>query len=862
MLYGAAGLLALTLAGCGGGGGGTAASTTGSGTGGTSAAVTTIPTAAALTANDTATNPNAAFTAVLNAGVAPVTVNSPPKINFTVFSGGAVVKGLTASNVSVIMAKLVPGANGAADQWVSYTYRKETATSTVGPSGAPVMASAMQATTDSKQTDATLLAQQLAYNDAGYYTYTFKTDIKDTAQTNGVTFEPNLTHRVALQLSYTSSTGSTVSVNPYFDFTIDANGNAVAVTDAAKTRKVVDVSSCNECHQKLALHGGGRLDTQYCAMCHNPGTTDSNSGNVVDFGPMVHKIHAGEHLKDWFGTSYTIWGYRDSKHDYGEVTYPQPLKNCQKCHSGDKKDSAGKQLAAQGDNWKSRPTRTACGACHAGINFATGKGLTIADAEAGLTTSTYGHVGGIQADDKNCALCHSAAAIPVYHTTVDHTGANGRGGYPLNTATNTPTAGYPAGQGPSIPLASQLNLPSGVYKINFEIKQATVDTTTSKATVVYRVLKDGSPVTFNATGNLIDNVDGSPGVYVLYATTQDGITAPADWNGSKSASMKTLRDTAGAQTGPDASGYYTATIPTAIPADAKLVTAAVGVDYNGFVQLNHADYPKGIRLREPQFVMKVADGYAGRRSIVDNAKCNNCHGQLGVSPSFHSGARNNGEGCATGGCHDANKNTGHTGASNNYGGGWSVASKNMIHAIHAASKREQKFTYEATAAKPDGFGNVTYPGVLKNCETCHVSGGYDFSSTAAKAAADNFTLLWTTDAKTDMTNAGNVASIGLSPWISTSRNGGQADYRTDHLVSSPIASACFGCHDSSLAVQHMESNGGTLVRKLSTVSNVGTTAAPRPAVGATSTMAFSKTEQCMLCHASGKVADIKAMHAK
>jgi OmcA/MtrC family decaheme c-type cytochrome len=150
--------------------------------------------------------------------------------------------------------------------------------------------------------------------------------------------------------------------------------------------------------------------------------------------------------------------------------------------------------------------------------------------------------------------------------------------------------------------------------------------------------------------------------------------------------------------------------------------------------------------------------------------------------------------------------------------------------------------------------------VLKNCETCHVSGGYDFSSTAAKAAADNFTLLWTTDAKTDMSNPTSVASIGLSPWVNTSRNDGQADYRTNHLVSSPIASACFGCHDSSLAVQHMESNGGTLVRKLSTVSNVGTTTSPRPAVGAASTMAFSKTEQCMLCHATGKVADIKTMH--
>src|SRR5450759_2454449 len=70
---------------------------------------------------------------------------------------------------------------------------------------------------------------------------------------------------------------------------------------------------------------------------------------------------------------------------------------------------------ANGDNWKNVPSRLACGACHDGINFATGKGLTLADAAAGLTTSSYGHVGGIQTDDSKCALCHGPTAIPVYH---------------------------------------------------------------------------------------------------------------------------------------------------------------------------------------------------------------------------------------------------------------------------------------------------------------------------------------------------------------------------------------------------------------------------------------------------------------
>ena len=91
-----------------------------------------------------------------------------------------------------------------------------------------------------------------------------------------------------------------------------------------------------------------------------------------------------------------------------------------------------------------------------------------------------------------------------------------------------------------------------------------------------------------------------------------------------------------------------------------MVTVGFGINYNGFVQLNHASYPKGIRLREPGFAMKPVSSQTtsgGRSSANDN--CNSCHGQLGVKPSFHSGARNNGAGCAF--CHTPDTATGHTG---------------------------------------------------------------------------------------------------------------------------------------------------------------------------------------------------------
>jgi OmcA/MtrC family decaheme c-type cytochrome len=313
---------------------------------------------------------------------------------------------------------------------------------------------------------------------------------------------------------------------------------------------------------------------------------------------------------------------------------------------------------------------------------------------------------------------------------------------------------------------------------------------------------------------------------------QDGAPADGstvvDWNASQNVLVSDLAATQGA---PDASGWYTVEINKVIPDNAKMVTAGLGINYNGFVQLDNASYPKGIRLREPAFAIKTATGFTARRAVVSADKCNTCHGQLGIEPTFHSGARNNGEGCAM--CHQPNTAGGH-GAT-----GWSVSVKDMVHAIHASGKREQAFTYQATAANPTGFGDVGYPGKLNKCEKCHVAGSYDFSATANKAALPG--LLWTTDANGDISTA---PAYGLSPWVPK-----LANYSTDNLVSSPLSSSCFGCHDSKVAVAHMQDNGGTLVSLASSVS-----------IGGVRTNGFNKIESCMVCHASGKVADIKAVH--
>jgi OmcA/MtrC family decaheme c-type cytochrome len=868
---GLAALLVAGLAGCGGGDDGVAvvvppvvppAAAVG-------AAITT---AAALPASDTAVTPTAAFSVLQDAGLPIATTASPMKINFTVFSNGAVKTGLTLANFSVAIAKLVPGTNGAPDQWVNYIYRTEstaTAPNNVGSGagGTAALASALQATTDPKPAT---MVDQLVYNSDGYYTYTFSTDVRDPAfnangvKTNGVVFEPTRTHRVALQLSYVDAAGKTVLVNPYYDFKFVADGagyKAVALTNpATETRIMADINTCNTCHKQLQLHGGGRVDVQYCVMCHNAGTVDANSGNNLDLRSMVHKIHAGHLTKN----GLSIWGYGSTKHDYADVAFPQDIRNCSKCHS----DTAGAgtpNLTAQGDNWKSVPSRAACGSCHDGIDFATGGGTTI---NPGKLWASVGHVGGAQADDSKCAICHNAGNIPGYHVAVAPPN-------PLNAydtavgGNNNTNAAWLA--------SNDANLPAGAIKVSYDIKEVKV--VSGNPVMVFRLLQNGARKDLNtspAKTEIWDNFIGSPSAYFVFSVPQDGITAPADFNVSASGYIKKLWDGtatgtgAGTLSGPDADGYYTATLTgLTIPANATMLTGGLGFTYSlastqPLTQTNVAGYPMRA-CTNPAYaasgnicgglsvparnVVKVATGHTPRRAIVDNANCNQCHEKLGLftDANFHAGQRNDGTVCAF--CHNPNRTS----------SGWSADSSSYIHAIHGASKRTVPFNWHATATA--SFADVRFPGghdadsKLKRCETCHKPDTYDFKAPASLSAVSS--RLFRTVATGNLTAGG----ISISPYVSTASYGSGFSYNVGTgvttaaagttLVNSPIATACFSCHDGDLKNQP-----GTKVQDHIEQMGVGSIYKDR-------TTALAKSEQCLLCHgATSTIKPIKAAHGQ
>lgn len=152
-------------------------------------------------------------------------------------------------------------------------------------------------------------------------------------------------------------------------------------------REIVETASCNSCHNRLSEHGNLRRDVELCQTCHTSENVDPDTGEELDLPIMIHKIHRGSDLASvQNGTPYEIIGFNQSVHDYSTVAFPQPLQQCEKCHSG-----------PDADVWKSEPGKHLCTSCHDGVNFGT-------QPVAGLVD----HAGGPQADDSNCSVCHTS----------------------------------------------------------------------------------------------------------------------------------------------------------------------------------------------------------------------------------------------------------------------------------------------------------------------------------------------------------------------------------------------------------------------------------------------------------------------
>ena len=207
-----------------------------------------------------------------------------------------------------------------------------------------------------------------------------------------VGFDATKTHRVLLDMGgHAGPTGEAT-----FDFRPD--GTAVGT----QTRNIVETATCIKCHgPEFAGHGGDRVTVQGCVTCHSPGTYDPQSGESMEMAVMIHKIHAGNELTSVAGPDgkyyddpatavdeaadngkYAIWGNSNTRHSWENAAFPAVIANCESCHTG---------TVANVGNWRTVPSRAACGSCHDNINWATG---------AGHSSNR------IMTNDDTCAVCH------------------------------------------------------------------------------------------------------------------------------------------------------------------------------------------------------------------------------------------------------------------------------------------------------------------------------------------------------------------------------------------------------------------------------------------------------------------------
>lgn len=322
----------------------------------------------------------------LLATIESVEMHGTPVVTFRVVDGAQRV--FTAlPSADFTLAKLVPGSDGTPPHWQSYLNRVEQA----GTGDWPGTVATLQASSES--------TGDLENLGEGRYRYTFlaapgsleKPELWSelpASERADLRYDPIWTHRVGLQIGGASSGLPTANAIHTFQPATGLTSPSAAIRD----RRLVTQEACNRCHgDTLSAHDNRYIQVDSCVICHNPGTRDAQSGESLDFGVLMHRIHRGNQLPSVLGgKDYRLWGADFEVQDYSTVSHPQDVRHCTQCHD------PALTSATAGPSFATAPTRTSCGSCHDDVNFAVGHG------------GPSGNRVGPQHNDQLCSTCHSA----------------------------------------------------------------------------------------------------------------------------------------------------------------------------------------------------------------------------------------------------------------------------------------------------------------------------------------------------------------------------------------------------------------------------------------------------------------------
>lgn len=463
--------------------------------------------------------------------------------------------------------------------------------------------------------------------------------------------------------------------------------------------QIIDEAACDRCHNapRLMAHDN-RVGIQLCLACHAgdqneltptavvPAYQDPESGNDIDFRVMIHKIHTGASLPPAQpgGAPFFIVGFNptgavpipaDSVSDWSDVAFPPTVRYCQQCHQG------STTVAPQLDAWKTQASAKPCLACHIDVKFDGSAPVACQLGVHDFATPCNHAVSGTSITS-DCASCHAAGSpalgpdqvhVPAWQT------ANQRFKYVIAAATlgsdRKVTVQFSVvdpsnGNKPWIingtSADAPFTAPSGNSSLNVRFGWPTTEYTNDGSNVAY-----GQPDTVNALTKATP-VAGQTGVFQAVSNVA---------------------------------------VPAAVP------------DSDVTVAIDGHPYLNGERMPVTSAVSPLG---AQRRTVVDVARCDACHGLL----SAH-GSNRNGTTAVCVVCHNPNATDKAqrlaTPTSNppfaGVPGETSIDFKVLIHAVHAAAIRTG--TYEVY-----GFGHSVndfpspYPGQVGNCALCHVGTSY------------------------------------------------------------------------------------------------------------------------------------------
>jgi OmcA/MtrC family decaheme c-type cytochrome len=555
-------------------------------------------------------------------------VDLRPVVQFEVTDdSGSTVALSELTDARFILAHLVAAPAGSTARYLSYIDRIE------DPDGTPDSGDeALQANYDAARLNGLTQAAD------GTFTYKFEMALP-------VDYERGATHQIGGQFRRLSVIdGETYRENVAEAFRPDGR----TVTE---TREIVTTETCNSCHTRLSMHGNIRREVQLCILCHNAGTTDAQSGNTVDMAEMIHKIHRGADLPSVeAGDPYQIFGFRNSLHDYSTVHYPQEVENCTSCHVD----------APQADIYLTSPTIEGCASCHDRTWF-----NNIDQTPEGYTN----HVGGMHADNRLCAQCHTPTApgaSPIYEAHLLPSDSESAPGLALDIANVTTAA---KGEGTSLTI--DFTAVDGAGNPYTDLSEIDI----LAATVAYPV-----PEYQTNTRETIQSSFGGP----------DG-TVVSNGGGSYSYTF--------------ASGLPTGSLDTfAVALEGRVPFIFRGEEHEQGTATNGLTY----------FTLDGSDP-VDRRSIVDETSCNVCHEEVRMHGELRTGVNF----CVM--CHNPN-NSDIARRPAEAMPPETINFKDMIHLIHTGEELTSDYTVYGFGGVAHDFTHVRFPGARQECNICHVDG--------------------------------------------------------------------------------------------------------------------------------------------